>query len=284
MKGPEPFSFKFSLLGGSCVRMQVEQLSINTLYRLDCLGLHCCEEKKKIIYQISWWKAHVTCIREPELVVQRWRRMTIISWSLFLVYSRGLNWQMLQSIYHIHRLVSVSIITLAWQIKLSAQLPLFISVSGEYIIFVDSKFEFGMTKPELRYVLLSSDGAQGSPHLQKTGRLDFSLRELNMREKWRHNEDFQQLHRDVFPQKCVVSSYHLKKKLHFKCAFANILLISFIFYFKFMFCTCIIVVDLIFVDFRFYLVCIEICKIVTWKCEFPPFVSIKMPPCLKLNK
>jgi hypothetical protein len=56
-------------------------------------------------------------------------------------------------------------------------------VSGEYIIFVDSKFEFGMTKPELRYVLLSSDGAQGSPHLQKTGRLDFSLRELNMREK-----------------------------------------------------------------------------------------------------
>ena len=52
--------------------------------------------------------------------------------------------------------------------------------------------------------------------------------------------------------------------MHFKCAFANtlcILLISFIFNFKFMFCTCIIVVDLIFVDFRFYSFHIEISKI-----------------------
>jgi hypothetical protein len=53
---------------------------------------------------------------------------------------------------------------------------------------------------------------------------------------------FQQLHKDMFPQKCVVSSHHLKK-LHLKCAFANILLISFIYNFKFMFC--IIVVDFI---------------------------------------
>ena len=68
-----------------------------------------------------------------------------------------------------------------------------------------------------------------------------------------------------------------------KCAFANILSISFIFNFKFMFCTCIIVVDLIFVDFRFDLFRIEICKIAS-KCEFPPSVSIKMPPCLKLDK
>jgi len=29
--------------------MQVEQLSINTLYHLDCLGLHCCEKKKLYI-------------------------------------------------------------------------------------------------------------------------------------------------------------------------------------------------------------------------------------------
>ena len=52
-----------------------------------------------------------------------------------------------------------------------------------------------------------------------------------------------------------------KKKLHFKYAFANILLISFIFNFKFMFFTHTIVVDLIFVDFRFYSFRIEIFKI-----------------------
>jgi len=45
------------------------------------------------------------------------------------------------------------------------------------------------------------------------------------------------------------------------CAFANILLISFIFIPKFMFCTCIIVVDLIFVDFKLYLFRIEIYKL-----------------------
>jgi hypothetical protein len=47
----------------------------------------------------------------------------------------------------------------------------------------------------------------------------------------------------------------------------------------------IIVVDLIFVDFRLHSFHIEICKIyITSKCEFPPFVSTKMPPCLKLDK
>jgi hypothetical protein len=95
------------------------------------------------------------------------------------------------------------------------------------------------------------------------------------------------IHRDKFLQKCVVSSHHLKKKMHLKCDFANILLISFIFNFKFMLCTCIIVVDLIFVNFRFYSFPIEICKLytcITSICEFPPFVSIKMPPCLKLDK
>ena len=92
--------------------------------------------------------------------------------------------------------------------------------------------------------------------------------------------DFQQLHRDMFLQKCVVSSHHLKKKLHLKCAFANILLMSFIFNFKFLFCTCIIVID-----FIFYLFHIEICEIcITSTCKFPPFVSIKIPPCLKLDK
>ena len=101
---------------------------------------------------------------------------------------------------------------------------------------------------------------QGSSHLQKTGRLDFSLREHEGGVKaWQG--DFQQLHRDMFPQKCVVYSHHLKK-IHLKCDFnANILLISFIFNFIFMFYTCIIVVDLIFVDFRFYPFRIEICSV-----------------------
>jgi hypothetical protein len=58
------------------------------------------------------------------------------------------------------------------------------------------------------------------------------------------------------------------KKIYLKCFFANILLISFIFNIKFMFCTCIIVVD-IFCSFR-----IEICNI-TPKFEFPPLVSMK---------
>ena len=102
---------------------------------------------------------------------------------------------------------------------------------------------------------------------------------------WRHDRgDFQQLHRDMFQEKCCFFA-SFKKKLHLKCAFANILLISFIFNFEFMFCTCIIVVDLIFVDFWYYSFRIEIYKIfITLKFEFPPFVSIKMPPCLKLDK
>ena len=125
---------------------------------------------------------------------------------------------------------------------------------------------------------------QGSPHLQKAGRLDFSLREHEGEVKaWQR--DFQQLHRDIFPQKCVVSSHHLKK-MHWKCAFnfANILLISFIFNFEFMFCTCIIVVDLIFVDFRFYSFHIEICEIYTTsKCEFLPLFPLKCHHVLNLT-
>ena len=80
---------------------------------------------------------------------------------------------------------------------------------------------------------------QGSPHFQRTGRLDFSLREHEGKVKALQG-DFQRLHRDMFLQKCVVSWHHLEKKMHLKCAFADILSISFIFNFKFMFCTCII--------------------------------------------
>jgi hypothetical protein len=48
--------------------------------------------------------------------------------------------------------------------------------------------------------------------------------------------------RYMFPQKCVVSLHHLKKKLHLKCAFVNILLISFKINFKFIFWTCIMII------------------------------------------
>ena len=44
---------------------------------------------------------------------------------------------------------------------------------------------------------------QGSPHFQRTGRLDFSLREHERKVKALQG-DFQQLHRDMFLQKCVV--------------------------------------------------------------------------------
>jgi hypothetical protein len=51
---------------------------------------------------------------------------------------------------------------------------------------------------------------QGSPHFQRTGRLDFSLREHERKVKALQG-DFQQLHRDMFLQKCVVSLHHLEK-------------------------------------------------------------------------
>jgi hypothetical protein len=75
-------------------------------------------------------------------------------------------------------------------------------------------------------------------------KLDFSL-ELREHEgevkAWQG--DFQQLQRHVSTKMCCFFT-SFKKKLHLKCAFANILLISFIFNFKFLFCTCIIIVDL----------------------------------------
>ena len=105
----------------------------------------------------------------------------------------------------------------------------------------------------------------------------------NMREKWRHDRETSTSFIETCFCKNVFFFTTFEKKMYLKCTLANILLISFIFNFKFMFCTCIIVVDLIFVDFRYYSFRIEICNI-TSKCVFPPFVSIKMLPCLKLNK
>jgi hypothetical protein len=92
-------------------------------------------------------------------------------------------------------------------------------------------------------ILILSQPEQGSPHLQNTGRLNFPLREHEGEVKaWQR--DFQQLHRDMFPQICCFFA-SFKKKLHLKCTFADILLISFIFNFKFMFCTCIVLLLLI---------------------------------------
>jgi hypothetical protein len=60
----------------------------------------------------------------------------------------------------------------------------------------------------------------------------------NMREKSRHDRETT----NCFIEACFFASF--KKKLHFKCTFANILLISFIFNFKFMFFTHTIVVGI----------------------------------------
>ena len=125
---------------------------------------------------------------------------------------------------------------------------------------------------------------QGSPHLQKN-------REtwLLPQRTWGRSEGMTgrlptASSRHVSAKMCCFFA-SFKKDLHLKCAFADFLLI---FNFTFMFCTsCIIVVALIFVDFRFHSFHIEICKIYMYtisKCEFPPLVSIKMPPCLKLDK
>ena len=79
------------------------------------------------------------------------------------------------------------------------------------------------------------------------GRLDFSLWDHEGEVKaWQG--DFQQRHRDMFSQKYGV--YHI---FFYICIWSVSLLISFIFNNKFMLCICfIIIIDLKFVDFRFY--------------------------------
>ena len=64
--------------------------------------------------------------------------------------------------------------------------------------------------------------------------------------------------RHVFAKMWVFSLFFW----HLKCVFANILFISFIFNIKFMFCIyfIIIIIDLIFIDFRFIHFCLEICQ------------------------
>ena len=57
--------------------------------------------------------------------------------------------------------------------------------------------------------------------------------------------------------------------LHLKCVFPNILFISFIFNIKFMFCIrFIIIIDLVFIDFRFIHFCQKKLSM-TSKCSFP---------------
>ena len=74
-----------------------------------------------------------------------------------------------------------------------------------------------------------------------------------MREKWRHDRESSNSVIETCFRKNMFFFHILFLYLHLKCVFANILLISFIFINKFMFCICfIIIIDLIFVDFRFY--------------------------------
>ena len=101
---------------------------------------------------------------------------------------------------------------------------------------------------------------------------DLTSPSKNMREKSRHDrETSNSFIETCFRKKSVVSSHHLKKN----CIWSVPLLISFIHVFNFMFCTCITIVDLIFVDFLFYLSCIEICKMyITSKCSFSSIICM----------
>ena len=62
---------------------------------------------------------------------------------------------------------------------------------------------------------------QGSPHLQKTGRLDFLLREHEGKSEGMTGR-LPTTSETCFRKQSVVSSHHFKK-LHLKCDFANIL-------------------------------------------------------------
>jgi hypothetical protein len=87
---------------------------------------------------------------------------------------------------------------------------------------------------------------------------------------WGRSEDMTGRH--VFSKMWVFSLF-----LHLKCVFVNILFISFIFNIKFMLCICfIIIIDLIFIDFRFIHVCLEICQ---WHLNvrfLPPIIYVPM--------
>ena len=101
----------------------------------------------------------------------------------------------------------------------------------------------------------------------KIERLDFSFREHEGEVKaWLTTASQTHVFTNIC---CFFKSFFLN--LHLKCAFANILLISFILNFISMFCIC-IVVELIFIDFRFYSFHLEICKLYTWN----TLIDIKM--------
>jgi hypothetical protein len=90
-----------------------------------------------------------------------------------------------------------------------------------------------------------SDSIVNAPTMQSfENRLDKYWNNLEMKYNFKTN---------------VFFSHHFLKYLHLKCAFDNILLISFISNFIFMICI-IIIIDLLFVGFRFFSFCIEICK------------------------
>ena len=124
----------------------------------------------------------------------------------------------------------------------------------------------------LLYTILKEDHQstiQGSPHLQKTGRLDFSLRD-HEREVKAWQGDFQQRHRHVFAKIWGFFTF-----VFLICiGSVNILLISFILTINSCFVfvlllLLLILITLIFVDFRFFSFLSFLQIWTTSKCLFP---------------
>jgi hypothetical protein len=116
----------------------------------------------------------------------------------------------------------------------------------------------------------------------------YAITELPILTNKRENLRYDRETSNSYIETCFCKNVFLRiifKNLHLKSAFANFLLISFRFNFRFMFYICIIIIDLIFIDFRFYLFPLEICKIyMTSKYLFPSPISIKTLSCFKLDK
>ena len=97
-----------------------------------------------------------------------------------------------------------------------------------------------------------NDGRPRAHHTcKKQG--DLTSPSETMREKWRHDRETSNSVIETCFCKNMVFFSQFFLYLHLKCVFANILLISFIFNNKFMFCIRFIIInDLIFVYFKFY--------------------------------
>ena len=105
---------------------------------------------------------------------------------------------------------------------------------------------------------------QGSPHLRKIGRLDFSLRDHEGEVKAWQGES-QQHHRDMFLPKCVFFNIIFL----YYCIWSVSLLISFILTLNSCFVLSLLILYLLVLYFINF--CLEICKDIwiTSKCSFP---------------